>query len=460
MNLPVTIALLGWIPVVFGLFVLLPARRAVVVSFVTGALFLPVGGFSLPGLPDYTRATATPMLCLAAVFLFDGTRLVRFRPSLLDLPMLAFCTVPLASSLTSFGIGPKGLYDGASAVVHSTIVWGVPYFIGRLYLDDLAAHKGLAVGMLVGALIYVPLCLFEIRMSPQLHYMLYGYHPHSFVQHMRQDGYRPMVFMGHGLAVGLWMAVCSLIGVWLWWTGAVRTLLNVPLRFSVPVLLVTLVLCKAIGVLLILAVAGGALFAAKWLRMRTALAVLALVPLLYIADRMAGSPATRQFIAVAAAISPDRASSLETRIVNEEALAARALQRPVFGWAGWGDSRVKDEEGNDVSITDGLWVIFLGINGVVGLGALLGWHLLPPLAVIRRVAPGGLGSAAAAPALALSVVLLMVAIDALPNSPHNPVYTMISGGLVSLSVALRRPRPVTIERTAVQRGRAGAPALE
>ena len=59
----------------------------------------------------------------------------------------------------------------------------------------------------LGGLIYVPLCLFEVRMSPQLHNMVYGFAQHSFGQTVRGGGWRPMVFMQHGLAVGLFMSV-------------------------------------------------------------------------------------------------------------------------------------------------------------------------------------------------------------------------------------------------------------
>jgi hypothetical protein len=267
--------------------------------------------------------------------------------------------------------------------------------------------------------------------------------------------------MEHGLAVGLWMAAASLIGVWVWYTGAVRRVLSLPMGFVVAALLVTFVLCKSLGAMAILAGVCVALFAARWLRVRTVLMALAAIPVLYVADRVAGTGVTWRAVDAAAIVSPERARSLQTRLTNEVLLVEKAMERPVFGWGGWGRSRVHDDEGKDISTTDGLWVITLGCQGMVGLAGLLGWELLPALAVIRRVRRGSLGSAEAAAPLALSVVLLMVAIDSLPNAPSLPVYMVISGGLASLAVALRRPAAAPAPMASPLRLRpVGVPALQ
>ncbi|MBV5327317.1 MAG: hypothetical protein JZU65_06720, partial [Chlorobium sp.] len=84
--------------------------------------------------------------------------------------------------------------------------WGVPFLAGRIYFKDESTIKDLHRGIIIGGLIYMVLCLYEIRMSPQLNNMLYGFFPHSWVQHLRYGGFRPIVFMQHGLMVALWMA--------------------------------------------------------------------------------------------------------------------------------------------------------------------------------------------------------------------------------------------------------------
>jgi hypothetical protein len=41
-------------------------------------------------------------------------------------------------------------------------------------------------------------------------------------QTMRFGGWRPTVFMEHGLMVGMWMSMAAMIGLWLWWTGTLK----------------------------------------------------------------------------------------------------------------------------------------------------------------------------------------------------------------------------------------------
>ena len=65
----------------------------------------------------------------------------------------------------------------------------------------------------------MPFCLFEIRMSPQLHKCVYG-STSAPRQTFRWGGFRPMVFMQRGLAVGIWMIAGVAVGMWLWVTGA------------------------------------------------------------------------------------------------------------------------------------------------------------------------------------------------------------------------------------------------
>jgi hypothetical protein len=63
-----------WIPIVLHFFASMPARRAVIVASLTAWLFLPWVRFDLPGLPDYTKVSATTMGLVigAALFLNDG----------------------------------------------------------------------------------------------------------------------------------------------------------------------------------------------------------------------------------------------------------------------------------------------------------------------------------------------------------------------------------------------------
>ena len=227
MNSLVPIVMFGSIPVFFALFAFLPKRRAAVISFIGAWLFLPVFTYEFEGYPDLSKLFITCFGVLLAVILFDFKKIRTFRPHWIDVPMLVWCFVPVASSVSN-GLG---IYDGLSEAFQQTIQWGVPYFIGRLYFSDWEGAKELALGFIWGGLIYYPLLAFEIRLSPQLHNIVYGFHQHAFHQTYRFGGWRPMVFMQHGLMLAFWMMTVALIAVWLWRTKAIKSW-KVPLQMG------------------------------------------------------------------------------------------------------------------------------------------------------------------------------------------------------------------------------------
>src|SRR5215470_3571971 len=177
-NALTTIVLGGWIPIVFFLFLALPRRTALLTAIVGGWLFLPVGIIRRQGFPDFDKTNATAFAPLIAVLLLDTGRLLRFRPNWRDLPVAIVCVVPFFSSIAN-GLGA---YDGCASILPAAAAWGIPWLLGRIYLRDLDGMRQLARAILVGGTIYVPLCLFEIRLSPQLHRLVYGFHQHSFAQ--------------------------------------------------------------------------------------------------------------------------------------------------------------------------------------------------------------------------------------------------------------------------------------
>jgi O-antigen ligase len=271
-------------------------------------------------------------------------------------------------------------------------------------------------------------------MSPQLRFLVYGSEFNAWWDESvsRFGGWRPVVFMQSGLAVGMWMTTASLIGVWLWRNGALPRLRGWSVAWLVPVLVVTTLLCKSLGALVLLVLGLLALWVARGMRSAVVIAAVALLPVAYMLARTAGHWSAGELRSVAAAVSPERASSLETRLDNEVQLVQRALERPAFGWGGWGRNRIYDEEtGRDKSITDGAWIIYLGVNGSVGLIALTAVQLLPVLLVGRRCPARMWTAPAMAAPMALAVILVLYATDNLFNAMPNPIYMLIAGGLTS-----------------------------
>lgn len=432
MSLTVYVALLGWIPFVVLLFaVVRPIHRAVLVAYVAGWLFLPMAGFSLPGLPDYDKMFAANFGVAIGILLFDSGRLAAYRPSLLDLPVLVYCLVPITTSV----FNGLGLHDGISGIFEAIKTWGVPFFVGRLYFKSGGAVRDLAIGLMLGGFAYAPFCVYEIRMSPQLHSIVYGFMQHSFDQTMRSGGYRPMVFMQHGIMLGLWMSVASLSGIWLYYQGGLRRIAGFPMWAPLLVLIVTTVLCKSFGALLLLLFGLSCLWCIKRPRNAWLLLPLVLLPTGYLLIRGTGIWDGSDAVAIAGLINEERAQSLGTRIENETMLAAKAMERPAFGWGGWGRARIYDDNGKDVSITDGLWIITFGVHGWIGLFSQFSLLLAPLLSLAFVATKNGFLKKEWVSVSILAVSVLIYAYDCIPNGMVNPLFTLIAGGLASIAAA-------------------------
>lgn len=435
MSFFVPIAMFGWIPLVLLLFATLPPRRAILISFLLAWLFLPVAEYEVRGIPNFAKMSATSLGVLLGIVLFDATRLSGLRLRWFDLPMLVWICVPMASSLTN-GLGA---YDGLSAVIDHGIVWGVPYFVGRMYFIDLLALRDLAVAVVIGGLLYIPLCLYEIRMSPQLHTMVYGFHQHVFAQSIRGGGWRPTVFMQHGLAVAMWMAMTSLLAIWLWQTRTVKNIRNIPMSILVPALVVTAVLCKSVGALALLIVGVTALSATQWTRSATIVLLLVMIAPVYLTARVAMSWDASSVVAMVYQLERDRAESLHMRLYNERRIVDITMNRPLFGWGRWGGYRNVDDDGGAV-VTDSLWILALGQTGFIGLAAIGLTLLLPTMLLMNRTRCRGWHTSERAGAAGLAVVLVLFVIDSLFNSMLNPLYLLAAGGLAGLSMrALHDP---------------------
>jgi hypothetical protein len=429
----VPLALFGWIPLVLYLFNRYPSQRAVIVSGITGFLFLP-HVFRYPlvqGIPPYEKMSAISYIILLGIVLFDSGRLSSFKPGWMDIPMLIWCLCPIASQVTN-GLSP------ISPTSAQIINWGVPYFIGRLYFSDLAGLRQLAIGIFAGGLVYVPLCLLETRIAPTLHLRLYGMHARpDFGQTMRWGGYRPTVFLEHGLAVGMWMMAAAFLGIVLWKADVIKKVWNYPMNWLVPIVVVTFILVKSTGAYLYLVMGLGAFLVAKWFR--TALPLLLLVATIssYLYLGATGTlytiPQVRTFMAASQQAGGDRSQSLAFRMVNEVMLSRKARVKAMFGWGDGGGNRIYDATGRDISVTDSIWIIAYGQNGAVGLASLTAAMLLPSLIFAFFRYPAKLWSnRKVAPAAGLALIVVMFMWDCSLNAFISPVYLMANGGLAGL----------------------------
>ena len=272
-------------------------------------------------------------------------------------------------------------------------------------------------------------------MSPQLHTWIYGYFPHSFAQQVRGDGFRPIVFLGHGLGVAFFAMTTVVAAAALWRTQA-RVF-----KFSTGAitgyLSVVLLLCKSLGAFVYGAIGAPLVrFAPPRLQLRIAVG-LVLVALLYPTLRATDLFPTGQLVNLAAWVSDDRAESLKFRFDQEKPLLDRAWQRFSFGWGRFGRNRIYDEaSGKDVSVTDGHWIITMGQFGFFGFLAEFGLLALPIFRAASTLKYAERMSDRIFLA-ALSLILAINVVDLLPNAGLTPFTWLLAGTVLGRAEVLR-----------------------
>ncbi len=429
MSIAIPIAMFGWLAVVPLLFLTMPARRAVIAGILGGWLFLPNTAYFIDQLPDYTKVSATTAVVLVGALLFDFKTFGRVRPAWYDLPIVLWCAWPLVSSLST-GLGA---WDGFSQLLNQVISWGIPYMLGRVYFRDPGAVRELALGFFIAALVYLPLVAFEIRMSPQLHSTLYGFHQHEFAQSRRGESWRPTVFLQHGLAVGMFMGSAAVLGFWLWRSGAARTLRGWSMLWLAAAVVTATVLSGSFGAVILMAGGIGALWAAGAWRARWPVFALVAFPILYMTAKVLGGWRGYELLSLIEEFNPGRAGSLGVRLRSENGAIDRMQGMALLVGEGrfvFGGMVV--EEGGTAIVPDGYWLIALVRTGAVGLAGLAATLLLPAWMCITRLPARAWSDPRLAPIVALAVVVALWMVDNLFNAMINPVFPLAAGAVQSV----------------------------
>jgi len=445
-----------WPLVTLVLFLRLPVATAFVATIVAGYLLLPPppAVFDLPLLPPVGKERI-PVLAAFAVLWFRARGSFELLPrSHMARALLAvFILSPVLTYATNrepvfFGaIGLPGMRPfEAFALAIQQAMLALNFLLARAVLTG-PKSPGLAeqddggdglrlilLALFVGGLVYSVPMLIEVRLSPQLNNMIYGYFQHYFAQAIRGNGFRPLVFLNHGLWAAFFAmsAFGAALALWRLDRSRGRGLYLLLAGYLGAVL----VACKTLGALLygIALVPLIALLSTLW-QIRLA-AFIGLLAVAYPVLKTVDAVPYERLLSEAAKVSTERANSLRFRFDNEKILFERALRKPAFGWGTWGRNQILDPEtGNFKTVTDGRWIITLGVFGWVGYIAEFGLLVLPLLALWRVGRRPGARLPGAAGVLALMLAINLV--DLIPNATLTPITWMIAGALLGVAERAR-----------------------
>jgi hypothetical protein len=241
--------------------------------------------------------------------------------------------------------------------------------------------------------------------------------------------------MGHGLTVAFF-AMTTVVAAGTFWRLRIPVLWLPPAAIT-AYLSVILVLCKSLGSLVYgIVLIPLVRFATPRFQFGVA-TVLVSVALLYPMLRVADLFPTQLLVYSAESISTERGVSLKFRFNNEDRLLVHASDRIFFGWGRWGRSRLYDVgTGEDISVTDGAWIITIGQFGLFGFVAQFGLLAFPvfraasSLKFVHKVHQRAI----------LGTLALIVSInitDSLPNSSVTPWTWLLAGALLGTAECLR-----------------------
>lgn len=458
--MPNTIAylmLMVWPITCIILFHRMPLERAIIWSILGGYLILPpVAEFDLPLVPSMNKHSIASLSAFAICVFVMGRRVGLIpRPPIARLLLavfvlgvvptvltnrdpIIFSSVQNAAPIdfTSFALPGLSLRDTLSVMIGQILVL-LPFLLARQFLGTERGLRELVVGFALGGLIYSIPAVMEILLGPVLNIYIYGFFQHDFSQMIRDGGYRPIVFLQHGL----WLAFLILTTLVAAAALARNSRDRARMHWTMATVYLALVLnaCKSLASITYgLVLAPLVLFLGKRTQIAVAL-LMATVAVTYPMLRNGGAIPTDAIVERVAAFNPDRAQSLEFRFHNEEVLLERAHERPAFGWGGWGRNLVLDPvSGAQLTVPDGEWIITFGTFGWVGYIGQMGLLAIPLL--LLRLQGNRQSDADLSPLVAtVAVILSITMIDMLLNATLTNLTWMCSGAILGYYERLRYP---------------------
>lgn len=442
----VTLAYIVFIPLAALCFVRLPLRAAILLVLIGGWWLLPVArypaaaagpdipwwitGIALPSDMLVTKAWVAPLAAFMGAVTRDRAAFVRWRPKALDLTMAAWCLWPLTGFLRSAPDPAPWL-----AALYVTGSWGLPWLIGRVWFARSGDALLLMRAVALSGLANVPIALIEGFRPANLYGLAYGPHPYRLDGVDRYLGHRPIGFLEHGNAYGLWVALTAFAAIWLalrergsphgrrWIVLAVVNLAVAVASQSIGALLLLglgLVLLAAWRLPIFMpAMVGGAMMLAAV----SAVHLSGVVPLQSIAQ----SPVGARLISTMRSVGR---GSLLWRVSQDAKTLPGIAAHPVTGnaiWDWWRPFGIRPW---------GQPLLLIGQFGLAGL--LLAWGALigAVVAALRRLRESGEPEGRDA-ALPLAILVLLTLVDAILNAFFFSLAIVAAGVIAPTSPARR-----------------------
>ncbi len=306
----------------------------------------------------------------------------------------------------------------------------LPFLLGHLIFSSPRELKTIYVAFLSLGVVYAFPIILELFLSPFLNKMIYGYHPHYFHLHVRYGGFRPMVFLGLGLAISMFIS-CGTISAAILAKAKVR-IFNLDPRLLMAFLFMVLVGAKSLAsILYAVALVPLTLVTKPRTQLRIAVIIATLV-FCYPTLRLLDALPVDGLVSVAALIHPDRAKSLAYRFNEEVGLLDKVREKPAYGWGGYGRNLLFTKWGQGISTPDGYWIILLGSRGLVGAYGTFALLLWPIITAYRAI--GRIRSKRQQLYLSgLSLIVVFSVLDFIPNGLFTKLPIFLSGALYGAS---------------------------
>ena len=435
-----------------ALFRTLPPGRAIIASILISYLMLPPlpTAFDFPLIPPLTKETIPALSAFLFCMMFYGKR-VQFLPRhpMAKFLLLVFVCSPMLTAMTNgepvvygmYVIQPLGLKEGLAMMVQNALL-ALPMVMAMNFLTTEKHQRVVLLALVLGALAYSFPMLLEVRLSPQLNTWIYGFFQHSFGQMMRGDGFRPIVFLYHGLWVAFFALTAILAAISLFRGDVQGKRRSMKFLLAGIYLFAVLVLCKSLASLLYaVALVPVLLFLSTRFQLRVAF-VLMLLAVTYPVLKGNNMVPEQAILNQAYQIDPERAGSLLFRLENEYYLLARAERKPMLGWGSFGRNLIYSSDGRLLTVPDGRWVIVFGTYGWIGYLAEFGLLSLPLFLLLLRIR--GVPNESLPPWLGgMSLILAINMIDMLPNATLTPLTWLMAGSLLGYAQTVRVKRAQT-----------------